>query len=75
VHIIRVCVKNLVFIGSDNIGDAFLTYQIIDAISYNIPDISVYLYHKNHFQTKAFFEKHPNIKSIDVISTKVKLRT
>lgn len=64
--------KTLVFIGSDNIGDAFLTYQVIDALSYAIPDIAVHLYHKNHFNAKPLFVHHPNIKNLGVIKTKLK---
>lgn len=63
---------NLVFIGSDNIGDAFLTYQVIDAITSKIPPLDVYLYHKNSFNAKILFQKHPNIKKLDIITTKIK---
>jgi ADP-heptose:LPS heptosyltransferase len=63
--------ENLIFIGHDNIGDAFLTYNIIDTISYYQPDIKVFVYNKNSNRTEIFLKNHPNIKYTKTVSTKI----
>jgi ADP-heptose:LPS heptosyltransferase len=63
--------QNLIFIGHDNIGDAFLTYNIIDTISYYEPNIKVFVYNKNSNKTEVFLKNHPNIKYSKAVSTKI----
>ena len=67
--------KNLIFIGADNVGDAFLTYNILDNLSFYTPHINIFLYNKNSTTTKFVFQQHPNIKNIKSLSTKISFKT
>lgn len=63
--------KNLIFIGHDNVGDALLSYQILDSLSHQIPEIKIFIYNKNSKNSSVFFKNHSNIQSINTISTKI----
>lgn len=66
-----ILMKNLIFVGHNQVGDAILAYLIIDTLSHYYPDLSVYMYSKNGDNVSAILKKHPNIKSSQPVCTKM----
>lgn len=63
--------KNLIFIGHDNLGDSILSSIVASSMFAVEPNVGIHIFNKNSCKMAFLFDGIPSIKHVGFISTKI----